>query len=545
MPSTFWKRPLLFALSCAAALSSAGTACADTPPAKAATAPISKPRPPLSSPQLLIQLMLSEIAYARGDVETAMAGYGDLAKRSDDPRITQRANEIATTSILLNASGKPAEAEAAIKAALARQEATRGTLLLQLSGIFARSTDKVVTARIIERLSAPYLDLPEAHLARAQAELEAENTTAAYIAASEALRLKPDFERAALLQAQSATPEQRTTIMEALGAFGQRYPQALDARLNFARWLAVEKRPKESSEQYQKMLTEFPDNDVLAFAVVGIAAQAEDLATAETLLTRLVQRGWGEVERLRLLLGEVQAERGQQDEALQTFGNVRPGPYFVKAQVTRARLLAAKGKTDEAVQGLHDAGARNPEALTTLQSAEAQLLRQASKLEAANSVLKALLLREPENLEALYDAALLAEQLGQPAVMEQGLRRVIALKPDHAHALNALGYSFADRNVQLDEAEQLLSKAIQLAPDDAAILDSVGWLRFRQGRLAESLAALQRAYTQFPDAEVAGHLVEVLWVSGEQDAARKLMNEALKNSPANVPLKALSARLGL
>ncbi|GAB2895725.1 tetratricopeptide repeat protein [Uliginosibacterium flavum] len=545
MSSPFCLRPLLFVLGCATALSGAGIACADTPPAKAEPAPVSKPRPPLSSPQLLLQLMVSEIAYARGDLETALAGYGDLAKRSDDPRISQRANEIATTSILLNASGKPAEAEAAIKAALARQEATRGTLLLQLPGIFARSTDKVATARIIERLSTPYLSLPEAHLARAQAELDAGNAAAAHAAAGEALRLKPDLERAALLQAQSAPPDQLKTSMEALGAFGQRHPQALDARLNYARWLAVEKRSKESTEQYQKMLSEFPDNDALAFAIVGIAAQAEDLATAERLLTRLVQRGWGEVERLRLLLGEVQTERGRRDEALQTFENVRPGAHFVNAQVAKARLLAAQGKTDEAVQSLHEAGARSAESLTALQSAEAQLLRQLGKQEAASKVLQALLAREPDNIEALYDAALLAEQMGQPAQMEQGLRRVIVLKPDHAHALNALGYSFADRNIQLDEAEQLLSKAIKLAPDDAAILDSVGWLHFRQGKLAESLATLQRAYAKFPDAEVAGHLVEVLWASGEQDAARKLMNEALKTSPASVPLKALSARLGL
>jgi tetratricopeptide (TPR) repeat protein len=545
MPTPFRLRSLLLALGCASALSGAGIACAETLAEKASPVQISKPRPPLSSPQLLLQLMISEIAFARGDIDTALSGYSDLAARSDDPRITQRANEIATTNILLNASGKPEEAEAAIKSALARQEAARSNLLLQLPAIFARNPDKLAVAQTIERLSAPYLSLPEAHLVRAQAELGANHPAAAHTAAAEALRLKPDMERAALLLAQSAAPEQSSAAMEALGNFGQRHPQAIDARLNYTRWLVQEKRVSEATRQYQNLLNEFPDNDPLAFAVVSIAAQASDLSTTETLLERLVQNGWGDVERLRLLLGEVQAERGRNDEALQTFERVRPGPHFVTAQINKARLLADQNKVDAALQSLHDAAARNAEDITPLQAAEAQLLRQLGRLDAAQNVLRTILVREPDNLDALYDAALLAEQLDQPAQMEQGLRRVIELKPDHAHALNALGYAFADRNIKLDEADKLLTKAIQLAPDDAAIIDSIGWLRFRQGKFPESIKALQQAYTLFPDAEVAAHLIEVLWTDGQQENARKLMAEALKAHPSNMPLKTLAARLGI
>lgn len=544
MATPFRLRPLLLALGCTFALSGAGAASADTPGAKPDPAPASRPRPPLSSAQLLLQMMLSEIAYARGDVDGALAGYIDLSRRSDDPRITRRANEIATTSILLNASGNPAEAEAAIKAALARQDVTRGTLLLQLPALFARSQDKAAVAQLIERLTAPYLNLPEAQLARAQAALDAGQNAAGHTAASEALRLKPDSERAALLLAQSAPPERRKESMEALAAFGQRHPQALDARLNYARWLATEKHTGEASAQYQKLLGEYPENDQLAFAIVGIAAQAGDMATAENLLKRLIQNGWGEAERMRLLLGEVQEEQGRHTEALESYDSVRLGAQFVTAQIRKARLLAAQGKADVALQSLRDAAARSSE-LTPLQAAEAQLLRQNGQLEAAHTVLLGILAREPDNLEALYDAALVAEQLSQPALMEQRLRRVIELKPDHAHALNALGYSFADRNQRLDEADSLLTRAIELAPDDAAILDSVGWLRFRQGKQDEALSVLQRAYALFPDAEVAGHLIEVLWVNGQQDAARRLMTDALKASPSSIPLKTLAARLGL
>ncbi|MBS1208720.1 MAG: pilus assembly protein TadD [Proteobacteria bacterium] len=545
MPTPFPLRPVLLALGCAAALCGMGVASADTPAPQTDPANVVKTRPPLSSAQLLFQMLISEIALARGDVEGALFGYSELTKRTNDQRVVRRANEIATTNILMNAANRPAEAEATIKAALARQEVTRRTLLEQLPAVFARSQDKAAVAQAIERLTAPYLNLPEAHLARAQAEIDAGHLTSAHAAATEALRLNPDLERAILLQTQSAPPEHVQQSMEALGAFAQQHPQALDARLNYARWLALEKHNDEAVDQYRKLLNEYPDNDPLAFTIVGIAAQAGDLPTAESLLTRLVQHKWGDVERLRVLLGEVQAELGHRDEALQTLESVRPGPHFVTAQTSKARLLVAQGQTSAALQSLRDAQARSADNITPLQTAEAQLLRQSDNLAAAHDILQNILQREPDNLDVLYDAALLAEQLNLPALMEERLRRIIAIKPDHAHALNALGYSFADRNQHLEESESLLTRAIKLAPDDAAIQDSMGWLRFRQGKLAEAADLLKQAYAQFPDAEVASHLIEVLWRSGQQDAARKLMTEALHANPKSIPLKTLAARLGL
>ena len=136
-----------------------------------------------------------------------------------------------------------------------------------------------------------------------------------------------------------------------------------------------------------------------------------------------------------------------------------------------------------------------------------------------------------------------AERLNHVAVMEKQLRRIIELKPDYAHAYNALGYSLADRNLRLPEALQLIEKARELAPDDAFILDSLGWVHFRLGDLKLAREHLQRAYDARPDAEVAVHLAEVLWASGEQDGARKLLREARAKEPANPLLKSTVTRL--
>lgn len=540
------RLPALFlSLGCAVVLSSPARAQADAQNANPVPATVTKARPALSSPQLLFQMLISEIAYARGDINSALFGYSDLSQRSQDARITQRANEIAASSVLLSASDKPEEAEAALKSALARQESSRTIILQQLPTVFARNPDKQQVAAIIERLCAPYLQLAEAQLARAQAQLDIQNLDAAHAAASAAARLKPDSERAAVLLAQSTNPAERQNAMEALGRFGQAHPDALDARLYFARWLSSEKRTQEATKLYRQLHEENPENDALSFVIIGIAAQSGDLPGAEKLLNLLVQRNWGDVERLRLLQGEAQEELGRTAEALQTYDNVRPGPHFVPAQVRKAQLLERQGKAEQGLQSLREAAARNASAASALQIAQAQILRQMKQLRAAHDLLETVLVQEPDNIEALYDDAMLAEQLGQTALMEERLRQVLRLKPEHAHALNALGYSFADRQINLEEADQLLSQAIKLLPGDAAIIDSLGWLRFRQKRTPEAIELLQRAYAIFPDAEVAAHLIEAQWVAGQQAAARAQLNAALKADADNPILKALIKRLGL
>jgi len=127
-------------------------------------------------------------------------------------------------------------------------------------------------------------------------------------------------------------------------------------------------------------------------------------------------------------------------------------------------------------------------------------------------------------------------------VLERHLRRLIALKPDSAQAYNALGYSLADRNLRLEEAAQLIDKALSLTPDDPFILDSKGWLLFRQGKLAAALEALQKAFAQRPDAEIAAHIGEVLWVLGRPNEALAVWREAAKAHPTNEVLAATIKR---
>jgi Flp pilus assembly protein TadD len=164
---------------------------------------------------------------------------------------------------------------------------------------------------------------------------------------------------------------------------------------------------------------------------------------------------------------------------------------------------------------------------------EATLLRDAKQTEAALALLDQELSTQPEQPELLYESALLAEKLGRVEIMESRLRKLIELQPENAQAYNALGYSYADRNLRLPEARQLVEKALQLSPNDPFILDSMAWVLYRQGDHEGALALLQRALALRPDPEIAAHTGEVLWMLGRKEEAQRTLREAHKRDPAN------------
>jgi Flp pilus assembly protein TadD len=174
--------------------------------------------------------------------------------------------------------------------------------------------------------------------------------------------------------------------------------------------------------------------------------------------------------------------------------------------------------------------------------AESSLWREAGDNVKAFEALDAAIAADADDADLIYESAMLAERIDRLDEAEKRFRRVIALQPDRAHAYNALGYSFADRNIQLDEARTLIEKAHQLAPEDAAILDSMGWISFRQGRLADAEKYLRPALAKFADGEIAAHLGEVVWMLGRHDEARAIWQTQLKAQPDSDILKKTMAK---
>jgi len=164
------------------------------------------------------------------------------------------------------------------------------------------------------------------------------------------------------------------------------------------------------------------------------------------------------------------------------------------------------------------------------------ILLEANRFDEAYSFLNKALIARPNEPELIYETALAADRLHKYEVTEQLLQKLIKLKPEHAHAYNALGYSWAERGIRLDEAQQMIDKALSLMPDDPFILDSKGWVQFRKGDSQAALATLQEAFNRRPDPEIAAHLGEVLWALGRQVDARKVWADAARQSPSNEAL---------
>jgi tetratricopeptide (TPR) repeat protein len=244
-----------------------------------------------------------------------------------------------------------------------------------------------------------------------------------------------------------------------------------------------------------------------------------------------------------LLLSQM-AEQGQRfDEALAYLQNIDSPAEAVRIQGRKASLLARQGKMAEARALLRDMPEKQPEDARTKVMAEVQLLRDYKQYNEAYAVLVEAAKRSPEDVELMYEQAMAAEKIGKPAEMESLLRQVIATKPDYHHAYNALGYSLADRNTRLTEARALIGKALELAPQDPYIMDSLGWLEFRSGNLQEALRILNDAYKARPDAEIAAHLGEVLWNLDRRDDATSLWAEGKALNPDNETLLETMRRL--
>ena len=272
-------------------------------------------------------------------------------------------------------------------------------------------------------------------------------------------------------------------------------------------------------------------------AVALLAIQANDFDSAERELKRALDNNYSDPDTARFYLGQLNEERKRYDEALKWYSSVQPGEQYLPAQSRYAGVLAKQGKLAEARKHLQALAARNTDQQVQLVQAEAQLLRDASAYQEAFDLLGRALQKMPDSPDLLYDHAMAAEKVNRVDVLEANLRKLITLRPDHAHAYNALGYTLADRNERLDEAYELIQKALKLSPDDAFIMDSLGWVLYRMGKNREALDILQRAYALRPDADIAAHLGEVLWADGREGEARKIWSEALKEHAHNEALQ--------
>jgi len=540
----------------------------DTPTlgAPAAKEPLPANLPPQElTGQTVYEFLLGEIAAQRGNPGLGAQTYLELAKRTRDPRVAQRAVEVAnfarrqdlalqaarlwhqydpvsaralqTVALMLVANKRVDEAEPYLARLLASDEKTAGNGFMQLPRLLAGNQDAAANLRVMRRLADRHPKLAQARFAVSQAAAAANDQALALAEVRQAASIRPDWELAAMYEAQLLQPRAPEEAVRRLAAFLDKYPDSRDVRLNYARTLALDKRVPEARGEFEAIVKRFPKDTDAIYAVGLLALQVKEYAIAEQNMKRLLDMGYRDPNAVRYTLGQIAEERKEWPQAITWYDSIPRGEHALPARLRVANVIAKQGKLEEARSYLRGVTAASEPQRVQLLVTETQLLREANLHREAFQLLGEALQKAPDQPDLLYDHALTAEKIDRFDVLESSLKRLIQLKPDHAHAYNALGYSFADRNLRLPEAKKLIEKALEISPGDFFIIDSMGWVLYRMGDLKGAAEQLRRAWRGRPDGEIGAHLGEVLWMLGERDEARRIWQEALKASPENDTLQ--------
>jgi tetratricopeptide (TPR) repeat protein len=576
----------------AAALSAAIVGCTATKPSQDASGDAAArgesgaklPGVELTAP-LLFQLVSAEVAIQRGEVATAYATLMKIARDTGDPRLARRATEVAVSAraapealeaaslwrrldrgsaeadhmysaLLLNA-GRYDEARDILQRQL-KKDPDPVVALSRVQRLLARTPDPARAFSLLETLAAPYRDRKQTafdvRLILAHGAHAAGNIERATQEARAALALKPDSEQAVISTAQfmletkgSNGAAGRADAISLLSGFLQRTPSAADARLAYARLLIGDGRNDAARAQFEELLKRDENGPDPLFALGVLAMQAEMRGEARSYFERYLKAiedgGDRDPDPAYLNLAHLSEEEQKYDDALQWLHRVHSPDQLLTAKVRESYVLSRMGRVEAALKMLREQKAETPDDRIQLVLVQGQILREAHRYQESYDLLDKALQGAADDPNLLYEAAMSAERLDRLDVMETDLRRLVKLRPDYAHAYNALGYTFADRNIRLQEAYELIDKALQLAPDDGFILDSMGWVQYRLGNLSAARDYLKRAYALKPEADVAAHLGEVMWNQGERDEARTLFRDASKREADNETLKETLQRL--
>lgn len=515
---------------------------------------------------LLYRFLLAEVALQRGHPGLSAQTYLDLARSTRDPRVARRAAQIAyethqldkateafklwvelepdsrparqmLIALLLN-TGSLDDARPYLTQFLEAQPKQAGAVFMQLTPVLVHNADKQASLRLMRDLAQPYPKLPEAHLAVGQVAAAAGMQDEALAEAKQALALRPAWDDALALEVQllASRPDE---ALAAVQHFLEANPGDEGVRLTYARMLLDRKQYRESRDQFQRLLSAHPENADLAFTVALLSMQLGELDRAERDLQQALKNGRKDQDTIEYYLGQLAEVKKDVPAAIQHYDKVRGGQYAYPARLREAYLLGTTGKLAAAREMLHLVRTENRHQEVQVLLLEAQILRDARQYGDSYDVLQKGLEKFPDDPDILYETAMLADRLDKPGVMEKLMRKLIRLQPENANAYNALGYSFLERNIRIKEGMALVEKAYQLDPNDAAIVDSVGWGHYRQGQLDKSLEYLQRAYTANADPEIAAHLGEVLWVRGDREKAQEIWSSALKQHPDSEALQAV------
>ena len=538
----------------------------------------------LNSNELTYHVLLAEIAARRGLMDEALRNYSIAARGSDDARLAQRATNLALyvndenltlelaqrwfdlasnagadnddssddslrarqaliIALLRNKSIDPAVEHLEVLRANAAQDPQEG--FATVSALLGQIRDKDVIFATMESLSARHSQSQYALYYFALAATGLEKYSLAIENLNAALALAPQWRDALLLRAQTKIRQGNSdAALAELDVAVAEQPEERDLRLGYARLLVTADRLEQAREQFE-ILAEQDPNDVDSLYALGLlAADAKQYPVARKYLQQVLDLGKRQLE-VYFELGKIEEQEQNYALAQTWYEKVNEGDRYLTAQVRAAAMLAKQHGISRLAERMQVLRSQRRDDVVRLYIAEADILREEGFYQQAFAKLSEALQERAGDTDLLYARALAAEKINKLDVLEADLRQILAADPENGHALNALGYTLADRTDRYQEALSYLQKAIKLLPGDAAVLDSMGWVKYRLGEHQESLEYLRRAYELNDDPEIVAHLSEVLWVMGNYEEAREIWQRSFDDHPDNEFLMRIKERFAL
>jgi len=521
---------------------------------------------------VLTRVIIAEMAGQRGYNQKALEDYLALARETNDINIIRRASRIASfmrdvpaaieTSNLWLA--KEPESQEALRT-LAFQMATLGryreamTHMRKLLALGYNIDFRLITNRTaVDNDAELFLDALIADLQELKtlypenqsvklglAHLHHQNSQAekAYIEVSTLTNALNDNPEVVLLEVELLEilerPEQaRERLQEAL----KNNSNHKELRFQYARKLIDDQRYSDARDQFAIIVEQYPDDYDMLYSLALLSMEINLFSEARQYFEIMVENAQ-RLDDAHYYLGFISVQENKNDEAIKHFFNVNGGGNFLQAQRSLTELMIRAGRYREVRSRLQNVRFRNPDYNIALLSMEANVLMDEGQMDEAGRVLNNAVGAFPNNIQLLFLRSVYSQEINDLALMEEDLRRIIQLNPNNPVAYNSLGYTLADRTDRFNEAYELIKRAFELAPNDAAIIDSLGWVQYRLGMYEEAIENLDRAYELFPDHEVAAHLGEVLWVTGERTQARSIWRKALESQPNSEFIRSTMERL--
>ena len=509
---------------------------------------------------ILFKILLAEIAGQRGKIDVAVDNYLDLAKSTRDPVVIERATRISVyarnnesayeaASLWVEVDPKNPDAHQVLTVMTLREgnidkalyhleiilENSQGQFdqkLWMIANFLGREDDQAAVLELMERLMENHMDDAEAMFAFAHVTARMGDMERSQDLLERVLELKPDNNAAAmtylaLLQKKGESNKALEWIESAL----EGKEDDFNMRMAYARLLTEAKRFDDARRQFEILSVQAPNNVDVLYALGLLYLQTNRLDQAEKYFLRLTELK-KRVFDANYYLARIAEEREQLDKASDLYQGVHGGENYLDARIRLSLILAKQGDVDKALSNIRAIQKAKGSSRLILIQAEGEILINAKRYQEAMDFFNGAI-EEKSHADILYSRAMLVEKMGRMDLLEADLKTILEEDANNATALNALGYTLADRTDRYEEAYGYIQRAYELSPSDFYILDSMGWVLYRLGRLDEAVVYLQKALELRNDPEIAAHLGEVLWVRGDRQAAKDIWDTALKDTPTD------------